>query len=80
MLYGFGLWWVMYLYAWPLLALFTRVFFRMDSALFWAMFSGVFGLFFGLLCSVPYFFVGLAGGGLSQGLVQMFSWWIARII
>lgn len=79
MIYGFGLWWVMYLYAWPLLALITHAFSRIDSAFFWACVSGAFGLLFGLLCAVPYFFIGLAGGGVSQGLMQMFSWWVAGI-
>ncbi|MBE5798635.1 MAG: hypothetical protein E7321_01615 [Clostridiales bacterium] len=78
MLYGFGLWWVMYLYAWPLLALITRAFSRSDSAFFWAFVSGVFGLLFGLLCSLPYFFIGLPGG-LASGLRQMLAWWIAGI-
>ena len=79
MIYGFGLWWVMYLYAWPLLALVTRAFSRMDSAFFWAIVSGVFGLLFGLLCAIPYFFIGFAGGGPTQGLTQMFAWWVAGI-
>ena len=79
MIYGFGLWWVMYLYAWPLLTLITHAFSRIDSAFFWACVSGAFGLLFGLLCAVPYFFIGLAGGGVSQGLMQMFSWWVAGI-
>ncbi len=79
LIYGFGLWWVMYLYAWPLLAIVTRVFARHDSAFFWAMVSGVFGLLFGLLCAIPYFFIGFAGGGLSQGFTQMLAWWIAGI-
>lgn len=79
LIYGFGLWWVMYLYAWPLLAIVTRAFSGEDSALFFAIVSGAFGLLFGLLCSIPYFFIGLAGGGLSQGFTQMFAWWIAGI-
>jgi len=79
MVYGFGLWWVMYLYAWPLLVLAVRPFERVDSAFFWAVFSGAFGLLFGLLCAVPYFFIGLAGGSLRQGLTQMFAWWVAGI-
>ena len=79
LIYGFGLWWIMYLYAWPLLALITRAFAHQDSAMFWAFVSGVFGLLFGLLCAVPYFFIGFAGGGLSQGLIQMMSWWVAGI-
>jgi energy-coupling factor transport system substrate-specific component len=77
--YGFGLWWVMYLYAWPLLALVTRAFSHADSAFFWACVSGVFGLLFGLMCAVPYFFIGLIGGGFAQGLRQMFAWWVAGI-
>jgi len=79
LLYGFGLWWIMYLYAWPLLALIVRAFSRADSAFFWACISGAFGLLFGLLCAIPYFFIGFAGGGLAQGFMQMFSWWVAGI-
>lgn len=79
LIYGFGLWWVMYLYAWPLLALVTRAFSRMDSAFFWAFVSSAFGLLFGLLCAIPYFFIGFAGGGAAQGLRQMFAWWVAGI-
>jgi len=79
MLYGFGLWWVMYLYAWPLLTLVTSAFARTDSAFFWAMVSGLFGLLFGALCAVPYFFIGFVSGGLTQGLSQMFAWWVAGI-
>ena len=79
LIYGFGLWWVMYLYAWPLLALVTHMFARTDSAFFWAMVSGVFGLLFGLLCAIPYFFIGFISGGISQGFAQMFAWWVAGI-
>lgn len=79
LIYGFGLWWVMYLYAWPLLALVAHAFRRMNSAFFWAIVSGAFGLLFGLLCAIPYFFIGLAGGSLSQGLTQFFAWWVAGI-
>lgn len=79
LIYGFGLWWIMYLYAWPLLALITRACSRSDSAFFWACICGVFGLLFGLLCALPYFFIGLIGGGIAQGLRQMFAWWVAGI-
>lgn len=78
-LYGFGLWWIMYLYAWPLLALVTWIFRRQDSKLFWSVVSCVFGLSFGLLCSFPYFFIGLSSGGVKSGLITQFSWWIAGI-
>ena len=79
MIYGFGLWWVMYLYAWPLLALVTHLMRRNDSAFFWAVVSGAFGLLFGLMCSFPYFFIGAASGGISGGLRAMIAWWVAGI-
>lgn len=70
-IYGFGLWWVMYLYTWPLLVFITWLFRRQESVLFWSVLSGVFGLMFGALCSIPYFI----GGGGAAGV----AWWIAGI-
>jgi energy-coupling factor transport system substrate-specific component len=78
LLYGFGMWWFMYLYAWPLLALTARLLRKMDSALNWAVVSGVFGLLFGLLCSIPYGVVG-AADGLAAGVRAAFVWWVAGI-
>ena len=78
-LWGVGPWSLCYLYAWPLLALITYFFRKTDSAFFWAIVSGAFGLLFGLLCSFPYFFIGAASGGMSGGLRAMFAWWIAGI-
>lgn len=68
---GLGIWWFMYLYLWPLLAFCTRLLRKNQSLLIWCVFSGLFGLFFGLLCSVPYFFVG--------GVKMAFSWWVSGI-
>ena len=70
-IYGFGLWWIMYLYAWPLLALIAWLIRKSDSALTFSVVSGFFGLFFGALCSIPYYFIG--------GFVMMFNWWVAGI-
>lgn len=70
-MYGFGLWWVMYLYAWPILALVTWKLRKQDSAFTWAMVSGVFGLIFGAMCAIPYLFAG--------GPYAMFTWWVAGI-
>ncbi len=70
-LYGFGLWWVMYLYIWPLLAGLTWLFRRIESVWFWSIFSGAYGLCFGLLCSIPYLFIG--------GVKAAFTWWVAGI-
>ena len=67
-LYGFGIWWIMYLYAWPLLALVTWLFRKQTSVWVFALISGVFGLLFGALCSIPYFVIG--------GWKMAFSWWI----
>ena len=79
LIYGLNLWWVMYLYAWPLLVLITHLFRKNDSAFFWAIVSGAFGLLFGLLCSFPYFFIGAVGGSVASGVRQMLAWWIAGI-
>lgn len=70
-IYGFGLWWVMYLYAWPVLALVVRYFRKMDSALTWSVISGIFGLLFGALCAIPYLVTG--------GPYAAFTWWVAGI-
>ncbi len=78
-LYGVHLWWIMYLYAWPLLILITWFFRKNDSAIFWAIVSGIFGLSFGALCSIPYFFIGLSSGGISAGFRTAITWWIAGI-
>lgn len=65
LIYGFGLWWVMYLYVWTILCFLTILFKKNTSPLFWAVLSGLFGLFFGALCSIPYFFIGGAALGVS---------------
>lgn len=95
LIFGFGLWWVMYLYSWPLLVFLTWIFGgresagqksggqnspRLESALPWAILSGAFGLCFGALCAIPYFFIGLSEeGGVAAGLRAAFTWWVAGI-
>ena len=73
LVWGMGLWVINYLYVWPLLVIIT--YFagknRSLSALPCALISGGFGLGFGLLCAVPYLFIG--------GPVMMASWWVAGI-
>lgn len=71
LLYGFGLWWVMYLYIWPLLAVLAWLFRWMGRAWQWAVFSGLFGLCFGSLCALAY----LPLGGLSMAV----TWAIAGL-
>lgn len=77
--YGFGLWWVMYLYAWPLLALAVYVNRRQESVWFWSILSALFGLMFGFLCALPYVAIGTADSGLRGGLYAGFTWWVAGI-
>ena len=70
-LFGFGLYWIMYLYIWPSLVAVTKLLRKNESALFWAIVAGVYGLSFGFFCSFPYLFLG--------GLKTAISWWIAGI-
>lgn len=79
MLFGFGLWWVMFLYVWPLLAVVTILMRKMDSVLGWSILSGLFGLLYGFFCSFPYVVIGAVDGGLLAGLRDGFAWWIAGI-
>ena len=69
--YGFGLWWMCYTYIWFILAIITLLLRGMKSSVGWAFVSGVYGLFFGLLCSIVYFFTG--------GASAMFAFWIGGI-
>lgn len=50
-LYGFGIWWFVYLYIWPLLSILTMIFRKYTSLWIWTFFSTLFGLSFGLLSS-----------------------------
>lgn len=79
MMYGFGIWWIMYLYMWPSLALLTYLFRRNHSAWSWSILSGLYGLFYGFFCAIPYVIMGFASGGLKAGLMSGFSWWVAGI-
>lgn len=83
-IYGFNVWWIMYLYAWPLLALFAIPMRKKNTYFGCTMLSGIFGLLFGLLCSLPYIFIGSFGmngyeSGLLNGLRTAFTWWVAGI-
>lgn len=63
--YGFGLWFVNYLYVWAALWALSMALRRMESALGWALALGGFGLFFGALCAVPYLFITGPAGALA---------------
>lgn len=70
-MFGFGMWWIMYLYLWPLLALVSWKFRKMHSAWGWAMISGLFGLFFGFFGAFPYV--------ITSGVPAAFAWWVHGI-
>lgn len=78
-MYGFGLWWVMYIYVWPLLALMVWLCRRQESIWFWSILSAGFGLLFGFFCSIPYVIIGSVEEGLKNGLYTGFTWWVAGI-
>jgi energy-coupling factor transport system substrate-specific component len=71
LLYGFGTWWLSWLYLWPLWMLAVWLLRRCDSAVMWGVAAGAYGLCFGALCAVPYLFVG--------GWTAAFSYWVAGI-
>lgn len=54
--WGFGVWWVSYLYVWPLLCLITLLFKKLfqEEFILWAIVSGSFGLIFGSLFAIAY--------------------------
>ena len=64
LVYGFGTWWVSYLYLWPALAGLTWLFRNMQSSLGWAILAAAYGLGFGALT-----------GGWTAGL----SYWVSGI-
>lgn len=71
-IFGFGIWWVSYLYIWSILTFVVLALGKMDSAVLWAVVSGFFGLMFGALCAVPYL--------ISGGLYAAFAFWSNGIL
>ena len=71
LVYGFGIWFISYLYAWPLLCFAALPLRKNRSWLLWAVLAAAHGLIFGALCSIPYIFI--------QGLPGAISWWISGL-
>lgn len=65
LIFGFGIWWVSYLYIWSILALLVLLLQKTDSAILWAVIAGAYGLAFGALCSIPYLISGGPGAALT---------------
>ncbi len=71
LIYGFGLWFINYLYIWTILAAVALICRKNENALIWAVIAGLFGLSFGLLCTIPYLFIG--------GSAMALSYWVSGI-
>ncbi len=69
--YGFGLWWVNYLYVWTVQSIVTLMLRKQTSVFFWSILSGFYGISFGALCAIPYFFMG--------GPSSAFAYWVSGI-
>ncbi|MBR5093840.1 MAG: hypothetical protein IK095_01970, partial [Oscillospiraceae bacterium] len=55
LVFGFHVWWVSYVFIWPLLVALALLFRRNGSAWIWAAVAGFWGLCFGPLMYIPYF-------------------------
>lgn len=71
LVFGIGIWNVFYLYVWLILAVAAWLFRKMTHPVGWALISGVFGLFFGMLCALTHWVTG--------GLAFAVSWWVSGI-
>lgn len=70
--YGFGIWWIMYLYVWAILYFIVRIMRSNESVVIWAVVGGGFGFAFGALCAIPYAIAGGIGAGIA--------WWTAGLL
>ena len=77
LIFGFNIFWVLaYIYIWPLLFILTYLLRKSKNVITMSCLSGVFGLFFGFLCSFPYIFI---SAGHTASVKYALSWWIAGI-
>ncbi len=70
--YGLEIWVINYLYVWAILCVLILIIKKIDEAIVYALIAAIYGLFFGTLCSVPYFIMGGIAGGIAyiiQGFV-----------
>lgn len=72
LIYGFGLWFFNYLYVWAVLVGIALLLRKNTNYLIWAVVAGIFGLSFGALCTIPYFFIG--------GPAMALSYWVSGIL
>ena len=62
--YGISEWVINYMYVWAVFCVIILLFRKIDSAVFYALISAIFGIMFGTLCSIPSFII----GGVSMGI------------
>lgn len=63
--YGIEIWVINYLYVWAILVLIIFAIRKIENKIIYTLISAIFGLLFGILCSVPYFITGGFAGGIS---------------
>ena len=68
LLYGFGMWFIAYLYVWAVLVVAVWLLRKNEGRIFWALVAGIYGFAFGALCAIPYFIAGGAAAGISYWL------------
>ena len=71
LVYGFGIWWVSYLYIWPLLVLCALPLRKGKHRVLLSLLAAVHGFLFGALCAIPY----AIAGGPHAGI----AYWVAGI-
>lgn len=71
LLYGFSTWFMHYLYVWAVLVLVVLALRRNRNRWLWVLVNTAFGLSFGGLCALTYFFLG--------GATAVAAYWVAGI-
>lgn len=66
MTYGFTVYAINYLYVWAVLWVIIIFLRKNENHILFALVSGIYGLIFGTLCSIPYFIMGGIGGGIAN--------------
>ncbi len=64
--YGISMWVINYLYVWAVLCIIVCLIRGIDNIWVYTLINALYGLFFGILCSVPYFLVGGIGAGIAS--------------
>lgn len=70
-LYGIGMWWLAYLFIWYLLAIVVQLIGKRANKINMTVVSGLYGLSFGFLCTIPVMF--------TEGPVTALGWWVSGI-